>query len=198
MALKPKTPPKPQVTVKTPEAPAAPEARRLPLSIKGVINFSGLGFRLLTVDEDGGYHRMQEGDEFPYMGETYTIKKITADGAVFTAPNGGTVVLKNDFDFAKAVEQQGSGTARSAAPRSAPAAGGSKGKEGKAGNAGGKSGASAGNSGKAAKGTGGNKNVDVNKLMREAKNRGVDVNKVMREAGSRGISPKNLQKLLHK
>lgn len=208
VALKPKAPAKPTVTVKPPDAPATPEARRLPLSIKGVINFSGLGFRLLTVDEDGGYHRMQEGDEFPYLGETYTIKKISADGAVFTAPDGSLVVLKNDFDFAKAVEEQGSGAARPApapkspAPSKAPAGrGGASGK--KSGGAG-KSGASAKRSGgaavdveKLAKQFGGGK-VDVNQLLREAKGNGVDVNKLLREARNRGVKPQDLQKLLHK
>lgn len=222
VALKPKVPAKPPVAVKQPEAPATPEARRLPLSIKGVINFSGLGFRLLTVDEDGGYHRMQEGDEFPYLGETYTIKKITADGAVFVAPDGSLVVLKNDFDFAKAVEEQGSGAPRPGAARPAPAPngqggaagaparngggnrgagnrGGNRGATGKGGNGGtgrnAKGGVSATDLQKLAKQFGGGK-VNVNDLLRGAKSGGVDVGKLMQEASKRGLSPQDLQKFL--
>ena len=211
VTLKPKAPAKPTVTVKPPETPTEPEARRLPLTIKGVINFSGLGFRLLTVDEDGGYHRMQEGDEFPYLGETYTIKKISADGAVFTAPDGGLVVLKNDFDFAKAVEEQGSGAPRPAPTQTAPAPkGAAPGKGGPAarnGGAGGGRGAGikgargGGGGGadleKLARQFGGGK-VDVNQLLRGAKNGNVDVSKLMQEAKRRGFSAQDLQKLLNK
>lgn len=116
VTLKPKTAPKPKPEEVKPAEVKVTE-RRLPLAVKGVVKTENAGFALLIQNandetaitvkdaDDQDTPLLREGTKFTCGGESFTIKKITADTTLLEMADGTVSAVKNDFRFAEAIEK---------------------------------------------------------------------------------------------
>lgn len=100
--LPPKPSAHPVVAVKK-AAPRAPK-RKAPFSIKGLINYPGVGYRLLVVDEANKYSQLKEKDKFVVNKETLVIDKITSAGAMVRFADGYSLLVRNSQDLSEGMK----------------------------------------------------------------------------------------------